>query len=486
MILAVDQGTSSTKAVLVGADGVVVARGRAAVSCAYPQPGWVEQDADEIWLSVLTAVAQCLAQAPDAHPAALALSNQRESAVVWRRDGTPAGPLIGWQDARTEPACARLRAAGAAPLVESSTGLALDPMFSATKLRWLLDRTDDSDVMAGTVDAFLVYRLTGGAVFAAEAGNASRTQLMSLHTLDWDPEMLDLFGVPAEVLAPIRRSDGGFGVTDALGALPGGLPIAAVLADSHAALYGHGGFAGGIGKATYGTGSSVMTPRAGLGEPNGGVAQTLAWLTERPTYADEGNILASGAALDWMAQTLGLDGSAALEPLAARVDDAAGAHLVPAFTGLGAPYWDRDASGILTGLTAGTRREHLARAALEAVAHQVCDVVEATDVRLETLCADGGATTSHLLMQIQSDLLGHPVLARTTAEMSALGAAHMAGAAIGIWSGESGLAHLDRPAREFHPAVNNDERRRRREAWQDAVRRSRSPVITPELEESLR
>jgi glycerol kinase len=465
-LLAIDQGTSSTKAVLVDEAGQIVARGSAPVSCRFPRPGWVEQDPEEIWQSVLSAVAACLG---DERPTALAISNQRESAVVWRRDGRAVGPLIGWQDSRTAADCDRLRAEE--PFVRARTGLGLDPMFSATKLRWLLDRAPAGDLCAGTVDAYLIYRLTGGRVFACEAGNASRTLLMNLAQPAWDPDLLELFDIPAAVLPELRRSDGGFGTTMAAGPLPGGIPIAAVLADSHAALFGHGSFTPGTGKATYGTGTSVMSPSE---TP----AQTLAWLTDRPTWAYEGNIIASGAALDWMAETLGVDGGAGIEALAAPTSD--GVHLVPAFAGLGAPHWDRAASGVLTGITRGTRREHLARAALEAVAFQVCDVVE--DIPLQVLYADGGATASSDLMQIQADLLGRPVLASTTPEMSALGAAHMAGAAIGLWD----LATLARPTREFLPALGDDERERRRSAWRDAVARARGHAVHPALEESLR
>jgi glycerol kinase len=461
MILAVDQGTSSTKAVLVDAQGAIVARGAAPIGAAYPQPGWVEQDAEEIWASVLDAVGRCLAAAPDARPTALALTNQRESAVVWQRaTGAPAGPVIGWQDRRTAEACERLREDE--PLIRSRTGLALDPMFSATKLRWLLDRAPAGDLCAGTIDAYLIHRLTGGEVFAVEAGNASRTLLLNLREVAWDDELLALFDIPAGILPEVRRSDGGFGTTVAAGALPAGLPIAAVLADSHAALYGHGAVTPGAGKATYGTGTSVMTPSAEPVEDSGGVSQTVAWVTDAPTWAFEGNIIASGAALDWMAATLGVQGGAELERLAAQADSPEGVHFVPAFSGLGAPYWDRGAQALIDGMTLGTRPPHLARAAIEAVAHQVCDVLEAIDAPLETLHADGGASASDLVMQTQADLCGRPVVAGTTAEMSALGVARMAGA------GSAGAE-----SRTFEPKITEAERNERRAAWAAAVARAR-------------
>lgn len=478
-VLAIDQGTSGTKAVLVDEHGEIVARGSAPVGARFPHPGWVEQDAEELWRSALVAIERCLEHAPGARPVALAVSNQRESAVVWHRaNGDPAGPVIGWQDGRTAKTCERLRADGAEDLVRARTGLALDPMFSATKLRWLLERAPSGTALcAGTVDAWLVWRLTGGEVFACEAGNASRTQLMDLRTATWDPELLDLFGVPAAALPEIRPSDGGFGRTVAADALPGDVPIAAVLADSHAALFGHGCSGPGGGKATYGTGTSVMTPVARLGEPTIEVAQTLAWLTDRPTWALEGNIIATGAALDWLGATLGVGGGPALEALAGEVDDSGGVDLVPAFAGLGAPYWDRDATAVMTGFGLGTRPAHLARAGLECVAHQVCDVLEAMEVaggpELEVLFADGGASAGALVMQLQADLAGRSVRASTAAEMSALGAAHMAGLSQGIWPDAS---RLPRPGRTFRPRISEMERHERRAAWRAAVARSRGQV----------
>lgn len=476
-VLAIDQGTSSTKALLVDGAGAVVARGSAPVAASYPRPGWVEQDATEIWESVVTAVDRCLAAGGGVEPSAIAVTNQRESAVVWHRaDGAPAGPVIGWQDSRTAAECERLIADGHGQLIAERTGLAVDPMFSATKLRRLLedapgglDAAQRGALCAGTIDAWLVFRLTGGAVFACEAGNASRTQLMDLRAITWDPELLDLFGVPAACLPEIRRSDGGFGVTVAVGSLPASLPIAAVLADSHAALYGNGCFAPGAGKATYGTGSSVMTPVDAVEPAPDGVAQTLAWLTDRPIWALEGNIIASGAALDWMAQMLGAGDGTALDALASTVDSSDGVFFVPAFAGLGAPYWDRSAEGTIVGLTRGTTQGHLARAALEAVGHQICDVLEAMDAaggHVDVLYADGGASASPGVMQHQADLSGRTVLARDIAEMSALGVAQLAGAPVTAPAG-----------REFHPQLDAAERDARREGWRAAVARARGRAV---------
>ncbi|WP_188037676.1 FGGY family carbohydrate kinase, partial [Actinotalea sp. JY-7885] len=434
-ILTIDQGTTSTKALLVdAASGAVLGRGTAPVAIAYPRPGWVEQDAEDLWGSVQVAARRCLAAA--ARPVtALAISNQRESVVAWRASsGDPLGPVLGWQDSRTAAWCAKVTAT---ERVWARTGLPLDAMYSAPKMRWLLQYARDlgvpaGDVRVGTVDSWLVHRLTGEHL--VEAGNASRTLLLDLDRLEWDEEMLALFGLPDVVLPRVQASSGGFGTVrgGALGL--DGVPVLAVLADSHAALYHHGQAGPGTAKATYGTGSSVMLPTDGRVRGTRGATSTLAWLDGAPQYASEGNILTSGAALDWVARLLGtppdVPGGQALTELAATEPDSGGVVVVPAFTGLGAPHWDRDAVGTLTGVTGGTTRGHVARAALEAVAHQVCDVVEAVlrdgSADPGAIVADGGATASPLLMQTQADLLGRPVVVSAAPEASALGAADLA------------------------------------------------------------
>jgi glycerol kinase len=485
LVLAIDQGTTNTKALLCATDGTVLARGSAGVGISFPAPGWVEQDAEQIWAATCAAVAECLAAAPGGAPTAVAVSNQRESVVVWSaRTGEPLGPVLGWQDARTTADTEALVAAGHAETVRELTGLSLDPMFSAPKMRRLLDEAvtagaDPADVRLGTVDAWLVHRLTGGAVFATEAGNASRTLLLDLQSLDWHPRLLEIFGIPRSALPEVRASDEGFGVTAAGGALPAGIPVAAVMADSHAALYAHGCTRPGTGKVTFGTGSSVMTPCEKPDRAPAGITTTLAWVVDgRPTYAREGNILASGSALDWTATTLGApEGTsrgAFLSELAAQVPHAGGVHLVPAFAGLGAPHWDRGATGLVTGITAGTTRAHLARAALEAVAHQVADVVAAIEqgggAWIDVLHADGGATASDLLMQLQADLLGRPVRVADVAEASALGVARLAvrGAAP---TPEAPPSSED--GRAVRPALDGRQRTVQRAAWADAVARSR-------------
>ncbi len=487
LVLALDQGTTNAKAILVdAASGAVLARGARPVAITYPAPGAVEQDAEDIWNATTGAVADCLAAAGDAAAAAIravAISNQRESVVAWdAATGEPLGPVLGWQDARTAAACDAIR--DAAGLVRSRAGLDLDPMFSAPKMRWLLDHVGRADgVRLGTIDTFLVERLTGA--FTAEAGNASRTLLLDLAQQRWDPELLDLFGVPVTCLAPVVASDTEVGRTRAGLPLPAGIPVLAVLADSHAALYFHSGGRPGEGKATFGTGSSVMVAAAATTAP-AGVASTLAWSTraDGPTFAREGNVVASGAALAWAARLLTGGDVVALGSLAASVPDADGAAFVPAFSGLGAPYFDRGATGLIAGITGGTTPAHLARAAFDGVAHQVADVVEAIEsdgeARLAVLHADGGATGSELLMQTQADLLGRTVHVSRAAEASALGAALLAARALGaLDAGAAWTAHDASGGRTAEPAIDPDHRAARRTAWARAVNRSRGLAVAP-------
>ncbi|MFV2088685.1 FGGY-family carbohydrate kinase [Micromonospora sp. LOL_021] len=485
-ILSVDQGTTNTKALLVDGSGTVLGRASAPAGVTFPRPGWVEQDAEELWRSVLTAVRDCLDAAGGQTPTAVAVSSQRESVVGWdRRTGRPIGPVLSWQDARADDKCRQLIAAGLADTVRQRTGLPLDPMFSAPKMAWLLaaagmtqpGTAQQAGIAVGTVDAWLVWNLTGGAVFACEAGNASRTLLYDLTTLDWDTDLLTAFGVPRAVLPPVRASDAGFGVTADLGVLPAKLPVAAVLADSHAALYQHGCHLPGTAKATYGTGTSVMAAVARPDVPATGVATTLAWLTSKPTYAREGNIIASGAALAWMARTLGLPDVGQLEKVADAVDDAGGVHFVPAFSGLGAPYWDRSATGILTGITGGTDRAHLAMAALESVAHQVTDVLEAIEVdssAIDVLHTDGAATASGRLMRLQADLLGRSIRVADAVDASALGAATLARQSLGLTDADTAVS----AGMLVEPTMAAEARTRCRTEWAAAVARSRVGLVS--------
>jgi glycerol kinase len=475
-VLTIDQGTTNSKAALVSADGRVLATGAAPVGVSTPQPGWIEQDPELIWSSVCDAVAACCQAVPDVEIGGLALSTQRESVVGWlAATGDPLGPSIGWQDRRTADWCAEVFGEPERRLVRQHTGLRIDPMFSAPKLRWLLDHlpagTRPGDVRLGTIDSWLIWRMTGGARHLCEAGNASRTLLYDIVRLAWSPDLLETFGIPATTLPEPVASDAGFGLTTGLPGVPDGTPIVAVLADSHAALYGHGCTTVGTAKATYGTGSSVMAPIDDIPTAASSVPTTLAWVIEgTPTYALEGNILFSGATLAWAASILTGGNVGDLINLAQTVPDSAGVTLIPAFAGLGAPHWDRTAHALLSGMSETTGRAHIARAAVDALGHQICDVVdviERSTAPIRELRADGGATAADLVMQTQADLLVKEVQVGAVAEVSALGAARLAWASLGepAWPVASG--------HRFTPTSSEPERQSRRLRWAGELRRAR-------------
>ena len=487
VVLAVDQGTTNTKSVLVNEGGEIVARSSRPLTPVYPQPAWVEQDADEIWRGVRECLDEVLQARPGAEVVALGISNQRESVVGWERaTGRPIGPAVIWQCRRTAPLCDALRKEGHEALLHRRTGLTIDPLFSATKMRWLLDqvergqeRAETGEICFGNTDAWVAWNLTGGGAHVTDTSNASRTQLLALETGSWDTELLGIFGVPRAALPEVSPSGGVRGRTVALGRLAAGVPLASQIGDSHAALYGQAGFAPGSIKATYGTGSSLMTPTPGLVHSEHGLSSTVAW-SRGPdtTYALEGNILATGAAVQWLGELLGLpDPARGVAELATTVEDSGGVHLVPAFVGLGAPHWDDAARGLVSGLTRGTTAARLAHATLASIAHQVRDVFDLMQAEggrsLGVLLADGGATRNDQLMQLQADLLGRPVLRTTSAEVSALGAAYLAGLATGFWSSEEEIASLPRERDRFEPRMPESRRQALHEAWQDAVARAR-------------
>ncbi|HVK34548.1 MAG TPA: FGGY family carbohydrate kinase [Microlunatus sp.] len=477
-VLAIDQGTTNSKAVLVDDNGAVCAIGSAPVGVSHPRPGWVEQDAELLWSSVLTAIDRCLSSmdADEVDLAAVALSTQRESVVVWdRRTGRPLGPVIGWQDVRTAAWCRERTGPADHELVRDRTGLRIDAMFSAPKIGWLLRESvagrTPAEVCVGTVDSWLVWRLTGGEWHVTEAGNASRTLLYDIVDLAWSPALLELFDVPSAVLPRVLPSDGDFGVCRSVPGITDGVPITAVLADSHAALFGHGCTEVGTAKATYGTGTSVMTPTGSFVPGSSPVPSTLAWLTDAPTYAREGNIVSSGETLAWTGRLLGRSVPDLLA-LATTAEDAGGVTLVPAFTGLGAPHWDREVRGALTQLDPDSDPARVARAAVDAVAHQVCDIVEVIDgdspAPLASIRADGGMSSSALVMQTQADLLGRPVEVADLPEISALGVADLA-------SRRNGGAPAPRsPGRTFLPSLDDRVRVARRDRWREQVRWLRS------------
>jgi glycerol kinase len=486
LILSIDQGTSNTKAIVLNPAGNVIARSIVPVDRQYPKPGWVEQDANELWQSVLTGLAR-LDKPLLSNVAAIGITNQRESVVLWdRATGEPLGPCVSWQCQRGAPMSETLIAAGFEPVVRSATGLPLDAAFSGPKAMWLLQqeaslakRAARGELCLGTVDSWLLWNLTGGAVHGTEPSNASRTLLFNIHSVDWDDELIDAFAIPGAALPRVLPSDGRHGETAPIGPLAGGIPIRAMLGDSHAALFGHGCGRPGVAKASYGTGTSVMTLSAALAEAPDDLLLTIAWAQEHVAHALEGNILSTGATVEWAAEFLGLGGgSAEVAHLALGASKAHGAYLVPAFVGLGAPYLDPDVRGLLTGLTLSTGAAHLARAALESIAYQVRDVVEALDERLpkpiEAIWADGGGTENDWLMQFQADILGRPVLRSLAPEVAALGVGYMAGLAAEVWRSPAEIEQLPRPFDRFDPSMGSAERDQLYEGWLAAVAQARS------------
>ena len=488
LILAVDQGTTNTKALLMDRGGVVRARAECPVAISFPRPGWVEQDPLALWNSFVTAATCCLEQAGDCELAAVGISNQRESAVVWERGtGRPIGPCITWQCRRTSGVCEELLAQGAEYWIRKCSGLPLDPLFSASKIRWLLENTTDGrkraadgELCAGTVDSWLLWKLTSGAVHATDMSNASRTQLFSLADCCWDADLIRLFDIPADCLPGIRPSSGCFGFTAGHGAIPAGVPIGSLIGDSHAALFGHAAFVPGSVKATYGTGSSIMAPLEAPIESRHGLATTVAWAqADGVRYALEGNITNAGGTVQWIADFLGLSGGAQeAAAVADGVADSGGVYLVPAFAGLGAPHWDSGARGILCGLTRGVSPAHAARAAVDSIAYQVFDVLDAVrndaGIPLPALFADGGASRNHRLMQFQADICGCPVIRNSSADLSAIGAAWLAGLAVGYWKSLGELAALPQATTRFEPKMPASARQQLLDGWRDALKRSRS------------
>lgn len=478
-ILAIDQGTTNTKAILVDSQGHILAKGSAALGIAYPQEGWVEQDAEDIWNSVVMAIGACLEAAAPVEILGLGISNQRETVLAWNRaTGTPLGPAITWQCRRTTETTEALKRSGVESRVLASTGLPLDPLFPASKIRWLLDRASgDSDLCVGTVDSWLIYKLTGGRRHATDRSNASRTQLLNLHKGAWDEELCDLFGVPPSVLPEVEDSQQVFGETQGVPGLPDGLPIASAIGDSHAALFGHAAFAPGDAKVTFGTGSSVMVNVPDFVAPEGGLTTTVAWSRDGTmTYALEGNILVSASVFPWTAGVLGLDGNVdKLMELAASVEDAAGVYLVPAHVGLGAPHWRPEATGLITGLRFSSTPAHVARAAAESMALQVSDVLAAT-ARTDSgsggaIHVDGGPSGNPFLMQLVADILGRPLQVCRMPEVSAFGAATLAGLTLGVWPDPEALAALDRGVTTVTPGMHDAQREPILDGWAAAVKR---------------
>jgi glycerol kinase len=488
-VLALDQGTTGSTALIVDPDGRLRGRGYAELPQHFPRPGWVEHDPEEIWRTTLDALAQALdaARVGPGELAAVGITNQRETSLLWERaSGRPLHRAIVWQCRRTASLCERLRAQGLETVVRERTGLVLDPYFSGTKIAWLLDevpgardRAERGELCFGTVDTWLLWRLTGGRVHATEPSNASRTLLFNIHELDWDAELCRALGVPQAVLPRVRHSAGVFGETVGEG-LPAGVPIAGVAGDQQAALFGQACLAPGMAKNTYGTGCfALLNTGKQPAVPEGGLLTTVAWsLPGQVHYALEGAVFVAGAAVQWLRDGLGVIARAdETDTVARSVPDTGGVYLVPAFVGLGAPYWDPYARGTIVGLTRGTTRAHLVRATLEAIAYQSLDVLtamaHASHARLDTLRVDGGAAANDFLCQFQADVLGVPVLRPAVTETTGLGAAYLAGVGIGLWALDDVRARWSMD-RTFTPAMDAGTRETLYAGWRRAVQRARA------------
>ena len=488
-VLALDQGTTSSRALVFDRRGRIVARAQQEFAQHYPQPGWVEHDPLDLWettrRTALAAVAE--ANLTGRRIAAIGLTNQRETTLLWeRRTGRPLHRAIVWQDRRTAEACAKLQRRGLEPLFRQKTGLRLDPYFSGTKLAWLLDhlpgarrRAERGELAFGTVDTWLLWQLTGGRVHATDASNASRTLLLNLHTGDWDDELLRLLRIPREILPEVRASSGDFGEVSAVPALRG-VPIAGIAGDQQAALFGQACWRPGMAKNTYGTGCFLlMHTGAKPVVSKNKLLTTIAWrIGQKTDYALEGSVFIGGAVVQWLRDGLGLIAqSVDVEKLAASVPDNGGVYLVPAFAGLGAPHWDADARGVITGLTRGSNAGHLARAALESIAYQSADLLRAMEAdagrRLRELRVDGGAVGNNALMQFQADLLRVAVVRPRTTETTALGAAYLAGLAVGFWKNRAEIASLWQADRTFRAQAPAATARRLIGEWHCAVERTK-------------
>jgi glycerol kinase len=486
-ILALDQGTTSSRALVIEVSGRVIATAQRSFGQIYPQPGWVEHCPREIWASQSGVVTEALASADltERDIAAIGITNQRETTILWDREtGEPVANAIVWQDRRTAGFCDAIRSRGEAPMIQAKTGLLPDAYFSGSKLNWLLNhvegarqRAEAGKLAFGTVDSWLIWKLTQGKRHITDVTNASRTMLFNIHTLQWDEELLELFDIPVSVLPEVVASSGRCGVTSGL---LEGIPIAGIAGDQQAALFGQMCSSPGMAKCTYGTGAFMLlnTGEKPVTSQNQ-LLTTIAWqIGKRVEYALEGSMLMAGAVVQWLRDELQMiRTSAEIEELAASVPTSNGIVLVPAFAGLGAPHWDQYARGALVGMTRGTSRAHIARAALEGIALQVADVLEAmqsdSGLALSQLRVDGGASANNLLMGIQADVLGIRVVRPKNAESTAMGAAYLAGLAVGYWSDVESIGRQWEIDRIFDPAIDDSERMRVRSVWHRALGRSR-------------
>ncbi len=491
-ILALDQGTTSSRAIVFDEQGTVQGIAQQELKQIFPQPGWVEHDANEIWQSQLAVMNRVLQQKQltSNEIAAIGIANQRETTVLWeRRTGQPIHHAIVWQDRRTSRRCDELKSAGKAELIRSKTGLVLDAYFSGTKIEWILDHVEGAreraaagELAFGTIDSWLVWNLTGGELHITDMSNASRTLLLNIHSGQWDDELLELLNVPRSLLPQVCGSSEIYGKTAGNLELSG-VPIAGIAGDQQAALFGQMCTEQGMVKNTYGTGCfMLMNTGSQAVESRHNLLTTIAWkIGDQIEYALEGSIFVAGAVVQWLRDGLGLfESSTEIEMLAETVTDNGDVYLVPAFAGLGAPHWDQYARGLIVGITRGTTKAHIARAALEGIAFQVADVLDAMQadsaIQLTELRVDGGAASNSLLMQFQSDLLGVSVIRPRTVETTALGVAYLAGLAVGYWSDRADIAQQWNIDREFSPGMPADEVAALKRGWEKALTRSRGWV----------
>jgi glycerol kinase len=489
-ILAIDQGTTSSRAIVFDKAGRIISVAQKEFTQHYPKPGWVEHDPMDIWSSQSTVTAEAVAKANLSadNIAAVGITNQRESVVVWDREtGSPVGRAIVWQDRRTAGFCKQLQEDGCEEMIREKTGLLIDPYFSGTKIRWILDevegareRAEAGKLAFGTVDSWLIWKFTGGKVHVTDVTNACRTLLFNLHTLDWDDDLLELLNIPRAMLPEVRSSSEVYGHIDQ-NLYPGGVPIAGIAGDQQAALFGQACFEPGMAKNTYGTGCFLLmhTGEEAVRSENN-LLTTVAWqLNGKTEFALEGSVFIGGAVIQWLRDELRIIGAAQeCDWLAESVPDSGGLYLVPAFAGLGAPHWDPQARGAMFGMTRGTNRAHMCRAALESIAFQSYDLVKAMEkdsgLQLKELRVDGGASRSQPMMQFQSNLLQSEVVAPEVVETTALGAAYLAGLAVGYWQDRDEIRKNWREGRRFRPDCGPDDMARTLGKWRDAVSRSRN------------
>ena len=489
-ILALDQGTTSSRAIVFDKHGSIVAVAQKEFRQIFPRPGWVEHDAEEIWSTQISMARRALkkARATAKDVAAIGITNQRETTLIWNREsGKPICNALVWQDRRTASACDKLRQQKLAPLIQRRTGLVVDAYFSATKIQWILRNVKGAKSLAkqgklafGTIDSWLVWKLTNGKRHLTDVSNASRTMLYNIRTGKWDPQLLDIFGVPTSMLPELCSSSEVYGHTNLLG---GQIPIAGIAGDQQAALFGQICTRAGTVKNTYGTGCFMLMNTGSKPVPSkNNLLTTVAWkIGKRTEYALEGSVFTAGAAVQWLRDGLGIIKRAAdVETLATSVPDNGGVYLVPAFTGLGAPHWDQYARGTLVGLTRGSSKAHFARATLEGIAYQVNDVLQAmhadVGIKLKELRVDGGACANNFLMQFQSDLLGVPVIRPQVQETTALGAAYLAGLAVGYWPDQASIASHWQQDRKFKPAMKPATKRTLLRGWAKALERAKDWV----------